>query len=156
MHVWRLTSRRHAAAAFSGIGNQKAGSRWVPLGLCAVYTSEHAATAVLEALVHMDPFHFSNRHLLIPADIPDEMRMETIDIARLPSDWPTRYEDPLLQQIGEDWIRRAETAFLIVPCAVVPEERNIIVNPQHSDFHSVGILPPREFHFDARLRVGSW
>lgn len=30
MRLWRLTSARFAATAFSGIGNRKVGSRWDP------------------------------------------------------------------------------------------------------------------------------
>lgn len=151
MRVWRLTAERHAATAFSGIGNQKVGSRWVPPGLLAVYTSEHAATTVLENLVHMDPIHFGNRYVLIGADIPDEATTESLDIESLPSEWQELYEDPVLQQIGEDWIRRMETAFLIVPSAVVPQERNIIINPLHPDFHTIVFHPQQPFRFDSRL-----
>ncbi len=151
MRVWRLTAERHATTAFSGIGNQKVGSRWVPPGLLAVYTSEHASTTVLENLVHMDPIHFGHRYVLIGADIPDQARTESVDIASLPGKWQELYEDPGLQQIGEDWIRRMETAFLLVPTAVVPQERNIIINPLHPDFHSIVFHPQQLFRFDSRL-----
>ena len=147
MRVWRLTSRRHAETAFSGIGNQKVGSRWVPAGLPAVYTSEHAATAVLEILVHMGPEHFRERHVLITAEIPDDVRIETLDIKSLPTDWRRRYEDADLQAHGEAWIARAASAFLIVPSAVIPEERNVIINPLHPDFTRMVVHSPPGFPF---------
>lgn len=151
MRLWRLTARRHAATAFSGLGNQRVGSRWVPAGLPAVYTSEHAATAILENLVHMEPEHFGRRYVLIAADLSDETSMETLEVGQLPADWQTRYEDEALQSIGEDWFRRGASAFLIVPSAIVPEERNIIVNPTHPDFATLVIHPPRDYFFDERL-----
>lgn len=151
MRVWRLTAKRHAATAFDGIGNQKVGSRWVPAGLAAVYTSEHAATAILENLVHMEPEHFGRRYALIAADIPDDAKVETLDIQDLPKDWQNRYEDAALRAIGKAWLERASSAFLIAPSAIIPEERNIIVNPKHPDFERLLIHPPRDFDFDARL-----
>lgn len=137
--------------AFSGIGNRKVGSRWVPEGLLAVYTSEHLSTAVLESLVHMEPNHFSNNFVSIRAEIPDTIAIDEVDLEALPDDWQDRYEDAQLQQVGEEWIARGSSAVLIVPSAVVPQERNIIINPQHEDFSSIIIHDPEAFSFDGRL-----
>ncbi len=120
MRVWRLIAKIHAATAFSGIGNKNAGSRWVPEGELAVYTSEHVSTAVLENLVHMDPSHFRNDSVLIAGDIPDELTMDVVSVENLAPDWQIRYEDEALQQIGKDWIHRGESVILIVPSAVFP------------------------------------
>lgn len=151
MRVWRLTTRKYATTAFSGIGNRKVGSRWVPPGLLAVYTSEHISTAVLENLVHMDPGHFGTNHVLIAVDIPDDISMDELELTALPDDWRTRYEDDQLQQVGQDWVERASSAVLIVPSAVVPQERNIILNPLHPDFEQIAIHDPESFIFDLRL-----
>ena len=155
MRVWRLIARQHAATAFSGIGNKKAGSRWVPEGELAVYTSEHASTAVLENLVHMDPSHFQNNYVLIAADIPPELAMDIVSVESLAHDWQTRYEDEALQQVGKDWIDRGESAVLIVPSAVMPQEYNQILNPLHPDFAKIVIYEPEDFKFDGRLVTGN-
>ncbi|MEN8180082.1 MAG: RES family NAD+ phosphorylase [Pseudomonadota bacterium] len=155
MRVWRLIARPHAATAFSGIGNKKAGSRWVPEGELAVYTSEHPSTAVLENLVHMEPSHFQNNYVLISADIPDELAMDVVSIESLEPDWQIRYEDEELQQVGKDWIERGESAVLIVPSAVMPQERNLILNPLHPDFAKIVIHEPEDFRFDGRLIIGN-
>ncbi len=154
MRVWRLIAKPHAATAFSGIGNKKAGSRWVPEGELAVYTSEHPSTTVLENLVHMDPSHFLNNYVLIAADIPDELSMDIVSVESLEPDWQTRYEDEALQQVGKDWIDRGESAVLIVPSAVMPQERNLILNPSHPDFTKIVIHEPGDFRFDGRLITG--
>ncbi len=151
MRVWRLTTRKFAATAFTGVGNRKAGSRWVPEGLLAVYTSQHISTAVLETLVHIDPGHFGNNHVLIAADIPDEIAMDEVDTTALPSNWRELYEDDTLHQVGQDWLNRASSAVLIVPSAVVPQESNVIINPLHPDFVKIQIKEPEEFQFDGRL-----
>ena len=155
MRVWRLIARRHAATAFSGIGNKKVGSRWVPEGELAVYTSEHASTAVLENLVHMDPSHFRDNYILIAADIPDDLAMDVVSVESLEPDWQSRYEDDTLQQVGKDWIERGESAVLSVPSALMPQERNLILNPLHPDFTKIIIHEPVDFTFDKRLSMGN-
>lgn len=154
MQVWRLTTRKYATTAFSGIGNRKVGSRWVPEGLLAVYTSEYLSTAVLEMLVHIDPNHFSNNFVSIKAEIPDTISMDEVSLADLPGDWQSRFEDSELQQVGAEWIARGSSAVLIVPSAVVPQERNIIINPQHEDFDKIIISPVESYIFDTRLLRG--
>lgn len=152
MRVWRLTTRKYAATAFSGIGNREAGSRWVPEGLLAIYTSENLSTAVLETLVHIEPSHFSYNFVCIKAEIPDDITMDELSLADLPQDWQSRFEDSELQQVGAEWIVRGSSAILIVPSAVVPQERNIILNPRHPDFGKIVVGPAEPFIFDIRLR----
>lgn len=151
MQVWRLTTRKHATTAFSGIGNRKVGSRWVPEGLLAIYTSENLSTAVLEMLVHIDPNHFSNNFVCIKAEVPENIAVDEVALADLPKDWQSRFEDGELQQVGAQWIDRGSSAILMVPSAVVPQERNIIINPQHEDFDKIVLSPAEAFFFDPRL-----
>jgi RES domain-containing protein len=151
VQVWRLTTRKHATTAFSGVGNRKVGSRWVPQGLLAIYTSENLSTAVLETLVHIDPNHFRNHFVFIKAEVPDDITMDEVSLADLPKDWQSRFEDDELQQVGAQWIDRGSSAILRVPSVVVPQERNIIINPQHEDFGKIILSPAEPFLFDIRL-----
>jgi len=80
-----------------------------------------------------------------------DVQVEIQDIQELPSDWQTRHEDAALRSIGKAWLDRADSAFLSVPSAIIPEERNIIVNPNHPDFQRLVIHLPRDFDFDMRL-----
>lgn len=151
MRLWRITTVRHAATAFSGIGSRSAGGRWTPRGRLAVYTAEHASTAILEMLVHMEPAHFGSNFVLISADLPDELHMEIVDPEDLPEDWRTRFEDDPLQQVGTAWLDRAASVALIVPSSVVPAEHNIVLNPEHPDFAAITVHEPEPFRFDPRL-----
>jgi RES domain-containing protein len=156
VQVWRLTTRKYAATAFSGIGNRRVGSRWVPEGRLAIYTSENLSTAVLETLVHIDPNHFRDNFVCIKAEVPDNITMDEVSLADLPDDWQRRFEDSELQQVGAQWIDRGSSAVLIVPSAVVPQERNVIINPQHEDFGKIVLSPAEPYLFDTRLlRRGS-
>lgn len=152
MLVWRLTSARHADTAFAGIGNRRVGSRWVPEGYLAVYTSEHLSLGVLEMLVHMEPRHFGDRFVCIPVDIPEDIPIDHLDVDTLPDDWIGRYEDETLQQVGRDWITAGNSVMLLVPSAVVPQENNIILNPEHPDFAAIQVGEAQPFRFDGRLK----
>lgn len=66
--------------------------------------------------------------------------------------WQSRFEDSELQQVGAGWIGRGSSAILMVPSAVFPQERNIMINPQHRDFEKIVVCPAEPFVFDARLR----
>ena len=151
MRLWRITTIRHAATAFSGTGSRYAGGRWTPPGRLAVYTAQHPSTAVLEALVHMEPAHFGSNFVLIAAELPDETQMEKLAPEDLPADWRRRFEDTELQQVGADWLDRAASVALLVPSAVVPADYNVILNPEHPDFAAIAIHEPEAYVFDPRL-----
>lgn len=151
MRVWRITTRRHQDDAFSGEGTRLYGSRWVPKGFRAVYTSETLSLAVLETLVHMDPVQMTGIHVVIPTDLPPELPSEVVRREQLPEGWRERLNDSTLQQIGRAWLQTGKTVALIVPSAVVPMETNIILNPAHPDFSQLSIGQPEPFQFDGRL-----
>ncbi|MBI3157231.1 MAG: RES domain-containing protein [Burkholderiales bacterium] len=50
--AWRLDAAAHAAAWDGGIGAERAGGRWNPKGLRAVYCSFDPSTTILESAVH--------------------------------------------------------------------------------------------------------
>ena len=62
------------------------------------------------------------------------------------------YEDETLQQVGREWIAAGNSAMLLVPSAVVPQEHNIILNPEHPDFGAIKIGQAQPFLFDGRLK----
>jgi RES domain-containing protein len=102
-------------------------------------------------LAHIEPAHFARNFVLIAADLPGDLSTDVVDPDDLPDDWRTRYEDEALQQIGADWLDRVESVALIAPSAVVPTERNIILNPDHPDFGAIEIHDPEPYRFDPRL-----
>jgi RES domain-containing protein len=53
--------------------------------------------------------------------------------------------------LGSNWVARNESAVLSVPSAIIPIERNYLLNPAHADFARIRIRPPQPFGFDARL-----
>ena len=75
--VWRITTARFAASAFSGEGARRYGGRWNPRGTPLIYTAESRALALLEMLVQDDPLRA--RYVLIPAHIPDDLPLDRIE-----------------------------------------------------------------------------
>ena len=55
------------------------------------------------------------------------------------------------QSLGDEWIRKGETAVLQVPSVIIPEEYNFLLNPQHPQFYKLSIVQIEDFNFDDRL-----
>ncbi len=70
----------------------------------------------------------------VPIDIPDEIRLDVLDIARLPQRWFDSPAPPECQLAGDSWVNRGETLGLVVPSAVARIETNVLLNPAHPDF----------------------
>jgi RES domain-containing protein len=53
--------------------------------------------------------------------------------------------------LGTSWARELRSLVLSIPSALVPEERNAVVNPNHPEFARVTMIVERDFHYDARM-----
>jgi RES domain-containing protein len=74
-----------------------------------------------------------------------------VDAARLPSNWRDYPAPPELQTLGLAWLHARSSAVLSVPSAVIPDERNYLINPEHEHFRSVACGTSRAFDIDLRL-----
>lgn len=151
MLVWRICARRHASRSFTGEGARLYGGRWNPRGTPMVYTAGTFSLAVLEMLVHLDPDTFPDHLVAVAAEVPDEFLIEEISSTSLPRGWRRYPANEELARRGLAWIRAAKSAVLSVPSAVVPRERNYLINPRHPDFAGIRIQRPEPFYFDPRL-----
>lgn len=147
--AWRITTVRFVHSAFSGEGAKMYGGRWNPKGWKVVYTAESQALALLELMVQDDPLRA--HYVLIPAHIPNDLAEERIDIDQLPKDWRTTDARDALQARGMKWLEAAQTAVMNVPSAVVPGERNLLLNPCHPDFSRIAQGAPQFLQTDTRL-----
>jgi len=53
--------------------------------------------------------------------------------------------------IGERWLRPSTSVVLSMPSAVMPNERNFVLNPAHPDFGELTIHSSEPFSFDPRM-----
>jgi RES domain-containing protein len=148
--AWRIVKARHAASAFDGEGARIEGGRWNSPGTPVVYTSQSAALAALELLVHLGRGSILRAYLLIPCTFDDGV-VSRLDRRRLPKNWRSYPPPSELQSIGDEWVRSGTTAVLEVPSAVIETESNYLLNPHHRDFRAVGLLNAQRFEFDLRL-----
>ncbi|HEV2062984.1 MAG TPA: RES family NAD+ phosphorylase [Thermoanaerobaculia bacterium] len=149
MKVWRLCSRAHAAS--DGEGARRAGGRWNQRGTAIVYASATLSLAAQELFVHLDPAEVPKDLVAVSADIPNSVRIKILGAAGLPKNWRQYPAPESLAAIGTAWARSLETAVLEVPSAVIPQERNYLLNPAHTDFVRIRSSRPEPFAFDPRM-----
>lgn len=152
MQAWRVTPAKHAATAFSGEGARQYGGRWNSVGTPVVYCSAHLSLAVLETLVHIDQSKLGNRYVYFWVDIPDNLPTQSVAPEQLPLDWQNEPAPFSLADIGDNWVMQGKTVILVVPSAILPQENNIILNPNHQDFVNIQISLPKPLILDPRFK----
>ena len=150
--IWRIVTARFADSAFSGEGARLFGGRWNRKGLPMIYTAECRSLALLEMMVQDDPLRA--RYLLIPAFVTSDVSLRELEAAELGGDWRALSARDKLQAIGNDWLQERETCILSVASAVVPAERNFLINPLHPDFSKISIGEAEYLETDVRLLRG--
>jgi RES domain-containing protein len=152
VRVWRICREPYAADAIVGRGGLFTSGRWHTRGRPVIYTSQSLALAALEVLVHVDRTTMPADLVQIEIDVPDDLDILRIEIKALPKGWKTSPAPPELQRRGDAWLSAGSTPVLQVPSAVIPEELNFLLNPQHADARRLRVVSTRKFEYDARLR----
>ena len=150
MLVYRLAKSTYVTD-LSGEGAALYGGRWNHPGVRMLYTASSRALAVLETLVYLN------------GKLPKKGDFVMLTF-RLPAATPLEYTKTILkqngnvsspvnqlQQLGSDFIAEGKHLYCLVPSVVVPEERNVIINPAHALAKQIVIVEQRTFSFDGRL-----
>lgn len=151
MDVWRICRSKYETAAFSGMGAEKTGGRWNPKGVAVVYCSENLSLAALELFVHVSPGIMPADLISICGKLPKSVSTNEIPESKLPDNWRTYPAPSELKTIGADWLKSNSSLALIVPSAINPVEKNILLNPRHADFKKLKTETSKPFHFDPRM-----
>ncbi len=53
--------------------------------------------------------------------------------------------------VGDQWFDRASSLVLSVPSKIVPQERNLVINPLHPLASRIRVLSQESFLFDPRM-----
>ena len=115
-----------------------------------LYCATTASLCALEVLVHANAQ--PTDRVVISAEVPDTLSIQTLNESNLPADWKSAVAPTSTKDIGTQWCKGLKTAILSVPSAVVPSERNYLLNPAHPDFTKIVFSPPQDFPFDPRLK----
>lgn len=154
--VWRIATDTpdYEADDLSGAGARATGGRWNPPGTAVVYTSESRALACLETVVHLKAAGLPLNRYLVEIGLPDTLwaSAETHAPASLPVGWDAEPAGRASIAFGMDWIRSRRSALLIVPSVIVPEERNVLINPEYPDAAGLKANKLRRWLYDPRLR----
>ena len=151
MEVFRL-ARATRRFDLSGYGAYLYGGRWNLPGLAVLYTAEQRAMALLETLVHLPVADLPDDMYLMTLEVPADVSREILLPEDLPADWQRLSMPQPTAEIGHAWLQAGRSLALQVPSVVVPQERNLLLNPAHPEFIRVRLVDAQPFYFDERLR----
>ena len=149
MEVFRICSTKWAdKLTGSGLA-----SRWNSSGFFVIYAAQNCSLACLENLVHRNGYGFDADFSLVTIYIDDRIKKSEILQENLPLKWNKNDEKShlLCRPIGDDWVKSQNSCVFIVPSAIIPNEKNVLINPNHFDFKSIKIKSIDSFSFDKRL-----
>ena len=158
MRVWRIATQSpdYAADDLSGTGAKMSGGRWNSRGLAVLYCADSPSLACLETLVHLGAGGLPLQRYLVAIDIPDGVwksrEIHTPDAgSALPSDWKAFPAAQASMGFGNAWLIAARSAVMVLPSAIVAEDRIILINPQHKHAAQITASIMRKWQYDARL-----
>jgi len=126
-------------------------ARWNSNGHFMIYAASTRALACLENLVHRRSIGSDHLFEVTLIEIPDDLKIKKIDKEKLPANWQEYIHYPSCQAIGDAWLKENKTAVLRAPSAIITEEFNYLLNPQHPDFSRIKAHAGEKFMFDKRL-----
>jgi RES domain-containing protein len=154
--VWRIAVETpgYGSDDLTGKGAEKTGGRWNRRGTPVVYASASIALAYLETIVNLTALERLplNRYLIrIHIPLAAWKRRTSFDASALVG-WDALPAALVSLDWGTGWLRSGKSLIAEVPSIVVPEERNILINPRHSDARELVARKIRRWNYDARLR----
>jgi len=150
MFVYRLTKQKYAGT-LSGKGAAISGNRWNSKGVKMIYTAESRALALVEVLVHLPLQLVPSDFMMMRIEIPDALKIETLDMKLLPTNWNVFPHLMETQYIGDRFIVEKKAVVLKVPSAIVSGDFNYLINPYHPDFNKIKNLEVSPFMFNGRF-----
>ena len=147
MIVYRLTTGKYIND-ISGEGARLNGGRWNPAGTAALYSSQHISLCILEILARANKNTSPDSYTIVSIQIPEHGIIE-IQLKKLNADWQFNLE--YTRWIGGEFLKGNQSLALKVPSAIVPQENNYLINPQHFKFEHVKVIKTELLELDKRL-----
>jgi RES domain-containing protein len=153
--VWRIATDTptYVAEDLSGAGAKNSGGRWNSAGVAMIYTSQTRALACLETVVHLNAGGLPLNRYLVEVTVPGALwaNAQRTSASSLPVGWDAQPTGQDSLQFGSDWIAAGNSALLVVPSVIVPEEFNVLINPFHPDSALITAVKIRKWLYDSRL-----
>jgi len=126
-------------------------ARWNSEGVYLIYTAGSRALACLENLVHRSGEGNHGLFRTLEIVVPASVSCYELPKKSLSAQWHETVNYPLCRSFGDEWIRSGRSCIMKVPSALIPEEFNYLINPQHKDFKRIKIKNVHTFLFDGRF-----
>jgi RES domain-containing protein len=155
VRTWRIATDTpdYGADDRTGEGARRSGGRWNRPGVPMLYASRSQALACLEVVVHLNsgddlPL---NRYLVAIELSVHDWRQRTVFDPGENVGWDARPPGLVSLDWGSNWAQGVDTLVAEVPSVIVPDESNVLLNPQHAGMSKVAISKVRRWDFDRRL-----
>jgi RES domain-containing protein len=151
--LWRIAAvtLKYTADDLSGAGAKASGGRWNSVGMAVVYCSESIALALHETVVHLRTGGLPLNRYLVRIEVPDDLWQARQALASAPVGWDARPHGSPSVLAGDSWLKSRSSALLTVPSVIVPEERNVLINPDHPGSARISAAMVRRWEYDPRL-----
>lgn len=108
-----------------------------------LYASTHLSLCCLEMLVHVTPRKMPPALVWSCADLG--MAVPELDFT-----WDV-HDESLTQRAGHRWAQERSDLAASVPSVVLPQERNVLLNPQHGEYYEIRWTEPEPLSWDRRI-----
>jgi RES domain-containing protein len=156
VRLWRIgrETREYQAADLSGGGGAASPGRWNAPGEFVVYAAATLSLSVLETAAHVDPMGLPLNRFVVEITMRDDAwdSREELDPAKLDPAWCAIPAGKASVEVGSAWYRAGNTLLLLAPSAIVPEERNVIINAKHPLAATLSARVVRQFVYHTVFR----
>ena len=151
MLVWRLC--REEYADLSGIGANLYGGRWNSPGHSVIYTASSLALAFVEIIPGLRKNSIPKGFVSLCISVEGSVSKKEMPLDDFPVSWTQEKTSNWFIETGNQWLQEKKELILIVPSVIIPEEKNILINPHHPDIERVDIKTVKPFRVDPRFIV---
>ena len=151
--VWRIAveAPTYAANDLSGNGAKMTGGRWNSKGTPMLYCASNIALATLETVHYLRSGGLPFNRYLVRIDIPQNVWAARQILDPLPGGWDAIPAGLSARTAGDHWIAARTSALLLVPSVIVPDEYNVLINPQHPHAASLVATTKRRWIYDTHF-----
>ncbi|MCG8307669.1 MAG: RES family NAD+ phosphorylase [Cytophagales bacterium] len=127
--------------------------RWNLRKTKVLYTASNPSLCAWEVFAHqIDGDSWPTDYFLLKIEVQGTDIL-TISARDLPAEWNTLAYKNSVRKFGSDIMARDKPLGFWVPSVVIPEEHNLILNPQFPNYHSlVKLKETIPFEYDERFK----
>ncbi len=148
MILYRISNKKFSND-ISGEGASQHGGRWNREGTPLLYCASNVSLASLEVFVNLLEGVPKKDFDLVVLNVSDTSSLAALNPKQLTSSWIQNISET--QLVGQNWSTSKQSLILEVPSAIVPIDKNYLLNPNHANFSKVEIIDIVPYHFDNRL-----